>query len=94
MNDMVTVQLNIPQEWLQDVQDPTALLEILSLGLEERRIQRALRLYQQGAGSLGYVAELVNISKRVLMEEARRRGCLPQYEEHLVERDLFLVTMA
>ena len=88
MEAMVTVQLRVPEEWMQDMKDQTALLEILSLGLEEYRLQRALTLYQKGAGSLGYVAELVGIPKRVLMEEARRRGVLPHYDEHFAEQDL------
>ena len=61
------------------MQDQATLLEVLSLGLEEYRFQRALALYQKGAGSIGYVAELVGIPRRVLTEEARRRGVLPNY---------------
>ncbi|RME34181.1 MAG: hypothetical protein D6793_08830 [Thermoflexia bacterium] len=64
------------------------MLEILGLGLEEYRIRRALLLYQKGAGSLGYVAEVVGIPERVLIEEARRRGVLPHYEERFVRQDL------
>ena len=46
--------------------------------IESRKtpIQRALALYQQGVGSLGYVAELVGLPKRVLMEKARQRGSI------------------
>jgi len=88
MEAMVTVQLQVPERWMQDLKDQVTLLEILSLGLEEYRLQRALTLYQKGAGSLGYVAEQVGISKRVLMEEARRRGVLPHYDERFAEQDL------
>lgn len=88
MEPTVTVQLEIPHEWMADLQDRATLLEVLSLGLEERRIQRALGLYQKGAGSLGYVAELVGLSERVLMEQARMRGVLPQYDERFVDQDL------
>ena len=88
MEAMITVQLEIPQEWMDDLHDRATLLEVLSLGMEERRVRRALALYRQGAGSMGYVAELVGISKRVLMEGARRRGVLPRYDEHFAEQDL------
>jgi len=88
MARMVAVQLRVPEEWMQDLQDPATLLQVLGLGLEEYRFQRALSLYQRGAGSIGYVAELVGISERVLMEEARRRGVLPHYDEHFAEQDL------
>lgn len=88
MAEMATLQVQVPQEWAKILEDPTTLLEVIGLGLEEYRIRRALLLYQKGAGSLGYVAEMVGISERVLIEEARRRGVLPRYEERFVERDL------
>ena len=81
MGEMVAVQIQVPEEWLPDLNDPATLLEVLGLGLEEYHVQRALALYEKGAGSLGYVADLVGISKRVLMEHARKRGVLPPYEE-------------
>jgi predicted HTH domain antitoxin len=88
MDKMVAIQLRVPEEWVRDLKDQTTLLEVLGLGLEEYRFQRALALYQKGVGSIGYVAELVGIPKRVLMEEARRRGVLPHYDEHFAEQDL------
>jgi predicted HTH domain antitoxin len=88
MEPMVTVQLEIPQEWASDLQDQAALMEVLSLGIRERRFERALGLYQKGAGSIGYVAELVGLPERVLIEEARKRGVLPQYEDHFADQDL------
>lgn len=88
MGEMVTMQVKVPEEWMQELDDQTTLLEILGLGLEEYRIRRALALYQRGVGSLGYVAELVHISERVLMEEARRRGIQPHYSEHFADQDL------
>ena len=88
METMVTVQLEIPQEWAEDLEDRATLLEVLSLGLEEHRLQRALSLYQKGVGSLGYVAELVGLPERVLMEKARQRGVMPQYDQHFADQDL------
>ena len=88
MAEMIAMQMQVPREWLPDLKDQAVFLEILGLGLEEYRMQRALNLYQQGVGTLGYVADLVGISKRELMEHARRRGVLPQYDERFVEQDL------
>ena len=85
MAEMIAMQMQVPREWLPDLKDQAAFLEILGLGLEEYRIQRALSLYQQGLGTLGYVADLVGISKRELMEHARRRGVLPQYDDERFE---------
>ena len=73
---------------MPDLKGQAAFLEILGLGLEEYRMQRAMNLYQQGVGSLGYVADLAGIPKRDLTEHARRRGDLPQYDERFVEQDL------
>lgn len=88
MAEMSTLQVRVPQEWAKVLEDPATLLEIIGLGLEEYRIRRALSLYQKGAGSLGYVADVVGIPERVLMEEARRRGVLPHYEERFADQDL------
>jgi len=82
MAEMIAMQTQVPREWLPDLKDQATFLEILGLGLEEYRMQRALSLYQQG---LGYVADLVGISKRELMEHARRRGVLPQYDDERFE---------
>jgi predicted HTH domain antitoxin len=88
VDDVITVRLKVPQEWVHDLKDQATLLEILGLGLEEYRFRRALTLYQAGAGSIGYVAELVGIPERVLTEEARQRGVLPEYDEQFTEQDL------
>ena len=88
MAEMVAMQLQVPKEWLADLKDQAAFLEILGLGLEEYRMQRAMNLYQQGLGTLGWVADLVGIPKRELMEHARRRGVLPQFDERFIEQDL------
>jgi hypothetical protein len=85
MAEMIAMQMQVPREWLPDLKDQAAFLEILGLGLEEYHMQRALSLYQQSLGTLGYVADLVGISKRELMEHARRRGVLPRYDERFVE---------
>ena len=88
MTEMVAMQMQVPEEWAPDLKDPTTLLEILGLGLEEYHIRRALALYQRGAGSLGYVAEMTGIPKRVLMEQARQRGVPPHLDERLIKPDL------
>ena len=88
MSSMEAVQVLVPEEWKRELADTATLLEVLSLGLEEYRIRRALTLYQHGAGSLGYVADVVGISKRVLLEETRRRGVLPLLDDACIEEDL------
>ncbi|MGQ9554273.1 MAG: hypothetical protein ACUVWR_09190 [Anaerolineae bacterium] len=88
MADMADVRLKVPQEWLRELQDEVTALEVVSLGVREYRIQKALTLYSRGVGSIGYVAELVGIPKLLLMEEGRRRGFVPGYDEKSAQEDI------
>lgn len=84
-----TVPVEIPSDWLEDVpNEPATLQQILGLGIHEYRVQRALELYRLGAGSLGYVAEQCHLNKRDLVEEARRRGIEPAFDEAAVSEEL------
>ncbi|RME52359.1 MAG: UPF0175 family protein [Caldilineae bacterium] len=83
-----TLEIQVPAEWADELKDPMTVLEILSLGMEEHRLRRALALYQAGAGSLGYVAELAGIPLRVLLEEARKRDVLPMYDDEAIKADM------
>lgn len=84
-----TVQMEIPRQWLAGVPDePMALQQIFRLGLHQYRIERALALYRDGVGSLGYIAEQMKLSKRDLIREARLRGIEPDFSEDSVAEDL------
>lgn len=84
-----TVQMEIPRQWLAGVPDePMALQQIFRLGLHQYRIERALSLYRDGVGSLGYIAEQMKLSKRDLIREARLRGIEPDFSEDSVAEDL------
>lgn len=86
--DTMTVELQIPSQWATELTDPLTLLEVLKIGVEEYRIRRALALYGEGIGSVGYVAEQADIPVRILMEEARRRGVTPISDDQLFGMDL------
>jgi len=88
MEQVVTVE--IPQAWVEDLDwGQTALLqEIIRLGIQQLKVRRALEMYQAGAGSLGYVAEQVGLSKRDLIREARARGIEPPFDEQTVREEL------
>jgi predicted HTH domain antitoxin len=49
---------------------------------------RTIEMIQRGEGSLGYVADVVGISERVLLKESRQRGMLPHYDDRFIEQDL------
>lgn len=88
MAKVVTVE--IPEHWLQglDWDQKTVVQEIIQLGLYQFKVRRALEMYQAGAGSLGYVAEKVGLSKRDLIREARTLGIEPPFDEQTVSEEL------
>jgi hypothetical protein len=85
-----TVTLEIPGRWIEglDLDQEAVVQEIIRLGLYQLRVRRALEMYQAGAGSLGYVAEKVGLSKRDLIREARTRGLEPPFDEQTVAEEL------
>jgi predicted HTH domain antitoxin len=84
------VRVEIPEAWLRDLDwdQATVMREIIQLGINQLKIRHALELYQAGAGSLGYVAELLGLSKRDLIREARARGIEPPFDEQTVREEL------
>jgi hypothetical protein len=84
-----TVVMQIPRHWLEGVpEEPVTLQQIFRLGLYQYKVERALALYRDGVGSLGYVAEQLGLSKRDLIREARARGVDPDYSEETVQEEM------
>jgi hypothetical protein len=88
MDKVVTVE--IPEQWLQDLDwhQGAVVQEIIQLGTHQLKVRRALEMYQAGAGSLGYVAEKVGLSKRDQIREARAQGIEPPFDEQTVHEEL------
>ncbi len=83
------VSMKIPKKWLEGIpDDPAIIREIISLGIREYKMDQALKLYKNGGGSIGYVAELYHLPKRDLIQEARRRGIEPEFTEETVLEEL------
>ena len=84
-----TIEMQIPRGWLEGVpEEPMTLQQIFRLGLYQYKVERALALYRDGVGSLGYVAEQLGLSKRDLIREARTRGMEPAWSEQTVQEEL------
>lgn len=84
-----TIAVQIPRQWVKDVpQEMISLQQIFRLGLTQYKIERALALYQDGVGSLGYIAEQLGLPKRKLVREARLRGIEPDFSEETVSEEL------
>jgi predicted HTH domain antitoxin len=90
------VTLEIPERWFQglDWAQTATLQEVIRLGIYQLKVRRALEMYQAGAGSLGYVAEKVGLSKRELIHEVRTRGIEPPFDEQTVREELGVWTPA
>ena len=81
--------MRIPRDWLTGVPvEELVLQQIFRKGLYQYRVDRALELYRDGVGSLGYIAEQLGLSKRDLAQEARRRGIEPVFSEETVQEEL------
>ena len=84
-----TVAMNVPRAWLEGVsEEPLTLQEIFRVGLYHYKVERALRLYREGVGSLGYLAEQLGLPKRELIREARQHGIDPDFSAGSVQEDL------
>ena len=84
-----TVAMRIPQSWLVGIpQEPLTLEQIFRMGLYQYKVDRGLKLYHDGVGSLGYIAEQLGLSKRELVREARLRGIEPEFSEETVREEL------
>jgi predicted HTH domain antitoxin len=84
-----TVVMQIPRQWLEGVsEEPIILQQIFRLGLYQYKVERALALYRDGVGSLGYIAQQLGLSRRDLIREARMRGIEPDFSEGTVQEEL------
>jgi len=84
-----TVAMQIPRQWLEGVsEEQVTLQQIFRLGLYQYKVERALALYRDDVGSLGYIAEQLGLSKRDLIREARVRGIEPDFSEETVQEEL------
>lgn len=84
-----TVAMQIPRHWLEGVpEEQSTLQQIFRLGLYQYKVEQALALYRDGAGSLGYIAEQLKLSKRDLTREARMRGIEPNSSEDTIQEEL------
>ena len=84
-----TVSMEIPQKWLEGIPDePVIIRQIIAIGIKQYKMDQALKLYKNGGGSIGYVAELYHLPKRDLIQEARRTGIEADFTEETVLEEL------
>ena len=87
MEQEITVK--IPRNWIKGIpEEEITLKQIVRLGIYQYRVDRAIQLYKDGIGSLGYVAEQMGIEKQDLIREARHRNIDPDFSDQTVEEEL------
>lgn len=62
--------------------------ELLTVGLKEKKIQKAIELYKRGKATLWKAARTADISIWKMMEILRERGIEAQYGVKELEEDL------
>lgn len=84
-----SITMKIPRDWLTGVpMEELTLQQIFRKGLHQYQTDRALELYRDGVGTLGYIAAQLGLSKRDLAQEAKRRGIEPVFSEETVREEL------
>jgi hypothetical protein len=84
-----TKTIHIPSDWIKGLpEDELALKQIIRLGLYQYKVERAIQLYLDGVGSIGYIAEKVGLSKQDLIREARLRKIEPEFSEKTIQEEL------
>lgn len=87
MSQLVTIQ--VPQDWIEGIPDEDLTLkEIFRMGIHEYKVKRAIQLYREGIGSLGYIAEKMGILKQDLIQEFRLRHIEPEFSESTLKEEL------
>ena len=87
MSELVTIQ--VPHDWIEDLPEEELILkQIFKMGIHEYKIKRAIQLYKEGVGSLGYIAEKLGILKQDLIHELRIRNIEPDFSELSIKEEL------
>lgn len=61
---------------------------IIRLGIRQLKVERAIKLYQDGVGSLGYIADQLGMPKPELITEMRLRNIDPVFSDRTVQEEL------
>lgn len=87
MAQSITIQ--IPDSWIEGLPKEELILEqIFKIGIHEYKIKRAIELYRERVGTLGYISEKMGIVKEDLIRELRIRNIEPNFSELTLEEEL------
>ncbi|MBX3002118.1 MAG: hypothetical protein KF893_26575 [Caldilineaceae bacterium] len=88
MSQIITVE--VPDQLMQqlNLSAEDVAEEIVELGIYQLKVRRALALYEAGTGSLGYIAEQLDLDKVDLIREAHLRGLEPPFDDQAIQEEL------
>ena len=83
------ITVKIPRTWIKGLpEEELTLKQIIRLGIHQYKVERAIQLYREGVGSLGYVAEQTGLNKQDLIREARHHNIDLEYSEQTIKEEL------
>ncbi|MEE8431423.1 MAG: hypothetical protein V3S16_09250 [Candidatus Desulfatibia sp.] len=83
------VIVKIPRAWIKGLpEEELTLRQIIRLGIYQFKVERAIQLYRDGVGSLGYVAEQMGLEKQDLIREARHHNIDPEFSDQTIQEEL------
>lgn len=83
------MNVDIPEDLMKefDVRQDR-LREVILLGLRQLKINEVLLLYKQGVVSFGRAAELANLSRQDMLQQARAAGIEPRWSDEMLRAEL------
>ena len=83
------ITVKIPRGWIKGLpEEELTLKQIIRLGIHQYKMERAIQLYRDGVGSIGYVAEQTGLNKQDLIREARHHNIDPEFSEQTIKEEL------
>ena len=83
------ITVKIPRTWIKGLpEEELTLKQIVRLGINQYKVERAIQLYRDGVGSLGYVAEQMGLNKQDLIREARHHDIDPEFSDGTIKEEL------
>lgn len=74
--------------YLEDSDKSKLIRELLIIGIKERKLEEALKLYKEGRISLWRAARMADMSLWKMMEIVKERKIIAQYSEKELKEDL------
>lgn len=83
------INIKVPDEWIKDLpKEKLIFKQVFKLGINQYKLEKAIKFYQTNLGSVGFIAEQVGIEKEKLIKELRSLGLEPDFSDQTLEEEL------